>query len=123
MTSVYSYKPQFLKKGDIMGSVAIPSGGKILEPALIISPQTKSSSPYLVSGHKTYWVCARASTVSNINNTTVSVSSGTVSTIFKSTSLLSSVNAYRIFEIKTNVVSDITVTVTGNATEIMIIGF
>jgi hypothetical protein len=27
MTSVYSYKPQFLKKGDIMGHIAVPSGG------------------------------------------------------------------------------------------------
>ena len=92
------------------------------EVELIITPQAKSQSTINVSGHKKYILWLRGASVSIINATTVTSSSATIKQLFKSTKVLSSVNAYAIYEVDSSTTDSIALIVSGQATEQMVIG-
>lgn len=91
------------------------------EVELIITPQAKSQR-INVSGHKKYILWLRGSSVSIINATTVTSSSATIKQLFKSTTVLSTVNAYAIYEVDSSTTDSIALIVSGQATEQMVIG-
>lgn len=114
----YGYYPSASK----VSSEFVPFGGT--EVDLVISPQEKSvgTTTINVSGHKKYILWLRGSNVSIINATTVTSSSATIKQLFKSTTVLSSINAYAIYEVETSTTNTISLNINGSTVEQMVIG-
>ncbi len=89
-----------------------------------MAPQGKSqgTTTINVSGHKQYILWLRGSSVAIINATTVTSSSATINQLYKSTEVLSSINAYAIYEIDATTTNSISLSVSGNTAEQMVIG-